>query len=146
MNVSRIEMVEAAHADSVLTADTDASVPDTVDLAVLTSFEEVQVEGEPDLIVELMDLYLDDTPRLLATMRAFAAGADESAFKRAAHSLKGSSANLGVRRVAELCEEVGQMKCDDSFQTAGHLLAKIELEFEHVRQVFAAERERRSTG
>ncbi|HYJ46547.1 MAG TPA: Hpt domain-containing protein [Pyrinomonadaceae bacterium] len=143
--MSQIEMVEAAPRDSVLATATGGpnSTSETVDMAVLASFEEVQGEGEPDLVVELMELYLDDTPRQLATMRASVAGADESAFKRAAHSLKGSSANLGVRRIAALCEEVGQTKCDDSFQGVEHLLAKIEREFERVGQIFAAERQRR---
>lgn len=34
-----------------------------VDMDVLHSFEEVQIEGEPDLIVELIDTYLKDAPR-----------------------------------------------------------------------------------
>ena len=43
-----------------------------VDLAVLASYEKIQLDGEPDLIVELIDLYLEDAPRRVAVMQRVA--------------------------------------------------------------------------
>jgi hypothetical protein len=41
-----------------------------VDLATLATLEELQEEGEPNLIVEVIDLYLADVPRRLSALRA----------------------------------------------------------------------------
>ena len=120
------------------------AMSDTVDMAVLKGFEDAQIEGEPDLIVELIDLYLADASEKLTAMRQAVTKADEQPLKRAAHSLMGSSANLGARRMASLCEEIERIDGDHWFQEAEALVARLEPEFEFVRQVFSAERRRRS--
>jgi HPt (histidine-containing phosphotransfer) domain-containing protein len=116
---------------------------DAVDMSVLISFEDAQIEGEPDLIVELIDLYLEDTPHRVAAMQKALATADALSLKRAAHSLKGSSANLGARRVAALCDELEHLSGNDMFQKVRALLSGLEQEFAYVQQAFAAERQRR---
>jgi HPt (histidine-containing phosphotransfer) domain-containing protein len=112
-------------------------------ITVLTSFEDAQVEGEPDLIVELIDLYLADAPRQLTVMRKALAETDEPSLKRAAHSLKGSSANLGATQMAALCAELEHAGHVNSWQRVGALVTRLEQEFESVWQAFAAERQRR---
>jgi len=44
----------------------DAMPLDAVDASVLADLEEMQEEGEPDLVAELIGLYLRDAPRKLA--------------------------------------------------------------------------------
>ena len=56
------ELVSPAHAGA------DAAALGAVDVAVLDGFAALQAEGEPDLIVELIDLYLEDAPRKVASM------------------------------------------------------------------------------
>ena len=126
-----------------LRAGTDTSSLDAVDMALLKGFGEIQAEGEPDLVVELIDLYLEDAPRKVASMLEAAAGADGAALGRAAHSLKGSSASLGAFGVAALCEELEEVVKADSFSSAGMLLTRLGLELACVRRAFAAERRRR---
>jgi two-component system, sensor histidine kinase and response regulator len=129
---------------SLADAGADASALDAVDLAALEGFAGMQAEGEPDLIVELIDLYLEDAPRKVVSMLRAVAEADGEAMKRAAHGLKGSSASLGACRVAALCGELERGGGDDSFERAGALLARLGQELERARQAFAAERRRRS--
>lgn len=146
MSVSRAEMQNVGQQRESNSANTivDYSMDEIVDMAVLLSFEEVQAEDEPDLISELIDLYLDDTARQMVLMQKAVVEADERALKRAAHSVKGSSANLGIRRMALLCQELEHLDCGDSFQQANLLLTKIFAEFECVREILLAERQRRS--
>src|SRR5713226_9563640 len=73
-----------------------------IDPAVLASLDEAWDEGEADLVVELIDLYLGDAPQWGEAMRTAAAENDATALKRAAHTLKGSSGSLGIRQVAEV--------------------------------------------
>jgi HPt (histidine-containing phosphotransfer) domain-containing protein len=110
---------------------------------MLLSLEEVQVEGEPDLIVELIELYAEDTPRRLDAIRGALAARDLAALRRAAHGLKGSSASLGARRVWILCEELERLSGRELPQGGEMLLTRLEREVARVRLAFADERDRR---
>lgn len=117
---------------------------DAVDLAMLASLEGAQVEGEPDIVVELMELYLEDASGKLAAMREDLGGNGGGSVGRLAHSLKGSSANLGARRVASLCDELERMSEGDASCDGGALVNRLEMELSCVRCVFEAERRRRA--
>lgn len=113
-----------------------------VDLAILASYDEAQIEGEPDFVVELIDLYLNEVPRLLASMRNAITGNDRVTLKRTAHSLRGSSANLGVVQMAAIAGELEH--CDPNNSAAAPaLLLNLENEFERVKETLNEERRRR---
>lgn len=116
-----------------------------IDLSVLISLEEVQVDGEPDLIVDLIDLYLDEAPRRLAAMSALLAQRDWLSLGRAAHSLRGSSAVLGAGRTPQLCEAVEQFALDTSHPVNLDVLHKLHEEFVLVREAFLLEKQRRTS-
>lgn len=116
---------------------------DCVDMTTLNDLEDAQIDGEPDIIVELIDLYLEDVSGKLAVMREAIVKTDETSLRRAAHSLRGSSANLGARRVAALCGELERAGCADPVRVES-LRAGLERECELVRHVFTDERQRRS--
>lgn len=128
------------HTDTEL--QNNCSANPTVDLSVLTNFDEAQSDGEPDLIVELIDLYLEEASQLLTGMRGAVAKKDELPIKRAAHSLRGSSSNLGILKMALMCAEVEQKKVDDIFLIEG-LVNKMDQELVRVRQILLQERQRR---
>ena len=60
-------------------------------------------EDEPDLLVAVIDLFLSEGQANLEAMRAALARADAPALRLAAHTLKGSSASLGLARLRALC-------------------------------------------
>jgi two-component system sensor histidine kinase/response regulator len=117
--------------------------PGAVDLAILTSLEGAQVEGEPDIVVELMELYLEDAAGKLAAMHEGLSEKGGGSVGRLAHSLKGSSASLGARRMAALCDELERMGEGDPSRGGGALLNRLGLELACVSRVFEAERRRR---
>jgi HPt (histidine-containing phosphotransfer) domain-containing protein len=138
---------DGACADSSRSADAACNESahaacDAVDLPTLRGFEEAGVEGEPDIVVELIDLYLESAPRLVAAVREAAAAGDEASMIRAAHNLRGGSASLGARRVAALCEGIEDARPLSSHEAAA-LAARLEEEFELARLSFEAERRRR---
>jgi HPt (histidine-containing phosphotransfer) domain-containing protein len=126
------------------TSDDSGETPDAVDLAVLAGLEDAQMEGEPDIVVELMELYLEDASGKLAAMREDLTEKGGRSLGRLAHSLRGSSANLGARRVAALCWELERMGEGDPSCGGGVILNRLELELACVRRVFEAERRRRT--
>ena len=115
----------------------------TVDLAVLATYDDAQIEGEPDFVVELIDIYLNEVPRLCDTIRNAIATNDRPIAKRAAHSLRGSSANLGVLQMAAIAGELEHLE-NNSTPAAVELLRSLEDEFERVKEILNAERQRRS--
>lgn len=120
-----------------------AMTDDAVDMSVLTSFDDVHVNGEPDLVVELIDLYLTDASQRLKAMRMALTLKDADSLRAIAHSLKGSSSSLGASHLAGLCDELELSANGPSPQGVNTFLTRVEQEFERVRLVFAAERQRR---
>jgi len=123
-----------------------ASAPitsDAVDMELLNAFQELQLDDGSDLIVELIDLYLQEMPRRVTEIREASIATEWVLLKRAAHNLKGSSANLGVRYVAETCEKLERLNSYDSPQVVAALIQLLEYESAMARSALAAERQRR---
>lgn len=117
---------------------------DILDMEVLNGFEELQSDDGSDLIIELIDLYLQDAPQQILMIGKASASAGWVQLKRAAHNLKGSSSTLGIRHVAEICErlEVGSCGPDPS-EGVEALIQLLQYKFAKARQALAAERQRR---
>ncbi len=60
------------------------------------TFTELKTTVGADFIGELIDAYLDDTPRLINELAESLAQQDATKFCRTAHSIKSSSAALGA--------------------------------------------------
>lgn len=129
-------------------SDVHATVPensgDVVDMAVLAGYEEIQLDDEPDLVVELIDLYRADAPRRLGVMQGLLAQGNWQLMKREAHSLRGSSGNLGAIQVAQICSELEGMEFDDPRANVAVLLDRLEKSLNPAFEAFLAERRRRS--
>jgi HPt (histidine-containing phosphotransfer) domain-containing protein len=62
----------------------------------------------PEIVEQLVDLFVDSTPPLLADLRRAAEDEDAEAVRRAAHKLKGSCQNIGAARLARLAAAIEQ--------------------------------------
>lgn len=118
---------------------TTAASGKVLDEAVLESFRELQEPGGPDLITELIDLYLEDTKERLARLRIALDEHDFESLRESAHSLKGSSSNLGVARMAALSSQLEENLQQNRLDEISLTLAQLEEEFESVRQVLERE-------
>ncbi len=112
-----------------------SDLPDPIDRAVFDQLRALQAEDE---LRELVNLYLDYTPQLLAAQRDALARGDAPALQRAAHTLKGSSASLGATALAALCQEIETRARADTLTGAADLLTQAEGEFARVRDALAA--------
>lgn len=123
--------------------DLPSDFRDSVDLAVLADYESMQVAGEPDLIIELIDLYFADAPRRLAGMRTSLAQQDWLTLKREAHSLRGSSGSLGALHVPTICQTIEGLPAEPSASILNSLITVLEQELERVLDLLTADRQRR---
>ncbi len=109
-----------------------------IDQAQLAGLREIQQPGESDLVTELIDLFLNESASQLKALREAVINNDTVELRRLAHLLKGSSANIGARSMADLYEE---MEGPDRPNGEGvALFARIEKEFAVVSEALRAER------
>ena len=82
----------------------------------------------------LIDVFLDDTPRLIASLENAATGPDYAALRDAAHSLKSSSANLGAMSLSAAAKRVELAAREKSLDRPAVAVALIANEFARARQ------------
>ena len=108
---------------------------------------------DPDVLSALREVMEDEYPKLLDTFLADSearlnllhATEDTAQLIEAAHSLKGSSGNLGANRLAELCSQLEYNANSMPPQSIKKLIAEIDDEFLIVRPLYKAERQRSLT-
>lgn len=104
-----------------------------VDMEHLQSFTDGDVQEEQ----ELFELFFEKAEECLVTLRATVAEEDVEQWRKMAHRLKGSSANLGAAELSAACLTAEQ-QCADGAQEKQAYLEKIEKAFTAVRS-FAEE-------
>lgn len=114
----------------------------TLDFSVLATLRDLSEPGQPDPVVELIDLFMEDAPDRLRAMETSLAQRDQEALKIAAHSLKGSAKNLGAKPLARICAELEQQAMGADWENAVLTLKAIDQEFAKLRAVLAAEQAR----
>ena len=62
--------------------------------------------GDEELVVTLIDIFLDQTPKLMAELDAAIAAKNATGAERTAHSLKGSAGNFGAKNAWQLAQTV----------------------------------------
>lgn len=99
-----------------------------LDMSVVEELLSFSDDGDPELLLDLIQMFLDDGPsKVTAVMEGLAAG-DFEKMERAAHSLKGSSGNLGAKLLQDTCElmliATRNHRLEESRQLTGTLSAR----------------------
>ena len=92
-------------------------------------FDELRRIGESPgspFMERVLKQYLVDAPMRIDRMRKSLTDGDLEGFGMAAHALRGSSAQIGVIAVTELCEQIEFRKYGDSFEQAARLVRALE--------------------
>lgn len=95
--------------------------------------------GGVTLLNELAAIYLDETPRRIATARLALQENDAVALTSVAHAMKSSSAQLGASELAAACEAVEELAERGDLAAAGHELHAVEAQFEAFGHWLAAQ-------
>ncbi len=91
---------------------------------------------------EIISLFLEKTPALLAELRDAVTRGDLDAVRRSAHMIKGTSATLGARALSESCKRLEeQARAGDLHETAASL-SEIEGAYRGAQAALRAEIER----
>ena len=114
-----------------------------VDFSFLRSLRDL-ADGCPDPVVELVDMYLADAPGKVEAILSGAAAGDSEAIKAAAHTLKGSSSNLGAKRLAAYCSDLEKMSNEGEADACKQQADVVAQEFELVKEALIEERDRKA--
>ena len=92
----------------------------------MPTFEELKQMSGADFIHELVDTFLDDSPRLVEQMKSALQSNDADSFRRAAHSLKSNSATFGAMRLAGMAKELEMLGKEHRLSEAGSRIPPLE--------------------
>jgi CheY-like chemotaxis protein len=106
---------------------------DAVDAHTLAALRDLQGEGQPDILAELSAVYLRETPPRLAALREAVARVDGEALRREAHTLKGSSSQIGAVQMARLCADLEEQAGTTDVTGASETLRRLDDAFGRVR-------------
>jgi HPt (histidine-containing phosphotransfer) domain-containing protein len=86
----------------------------------------------------LIDTFIQDSTERIRTLGDVIQGTDADLIRRAAHSFKGSSSNIGAPQLSALCSSLEKKALDNNFDGLANDLADIEQEFAQVQQLLRA--------
>ena len=110
-----------------------------VDPEAIEQLRFLEDEDQPNVVAELVLLFVEHTPPKIAAIRDGIAQGDAGAVKRAAHSLKGSSANVGATGMQHVCEQIEHAAAGGDLGPARELLPLLEQEVAVVVEALQAE-------
>lgn len=110
-----------------------------VDPDAIEQLRFLEDEDQPNVVAELVLLFVEHTPPKIAAIRDGVAQGDAGAVKRAAHSLKGSSANVGAFGMQQVCEQIEHAAAGGDLGPARELLPLLEQEVSVVVEALQAE-------
>ena len=78
----------------------------TLNMEVIDELLALSDDGDPELLVDLIQMFLADGPTKLDSIQRGIDTGDWERVERAAHALKGSSGNLGAVHVQAACDRI----------------------------------------
>ena len=103
-----------------------------LDPAVLDSLRQLTQPGEPDVLAEVLGLFLADAPSRLDAIVAAAVAGDAVALQRSAHTLKGAAGTIGASALQAACRELEELAKHSSLAPGAADLAALHSEFARV--------------
>jgi two-component system, sensor histidine kinase and response regulator len=91
-----------------------------------------RLDGDHELLDEVVDIFLRDTPALLDDVGRAVAARDARALESAAHSLKGSTSQLGLDGAAAVAQHLETMGRARTLEHADAAVAEFEHRIQHI--------------
>jgi two-component system sensor histidine kinase/response regulator len=117
----------------------DGESGSALDRGVIASMRGLQGEDKTDIVAELAGMFLDDARPRLSALEEAVLGDDAPAVESLAHTLKGSSGNMGARGMSALCARLEAAGASGDLSQGFGLLERLKEEFARVDRAFEAE-------
>jgi HPt (histidine-containing phosphotransfer) domain-containing protein len=105
-----------------------------LDYETLNTLRQV-MEDDFDLLI---DTFIQDSNDRISVLRGVISGTNADPIRRAAHSFKGSSSNIGAIRLMDLCSNLEKKAMSNKLEQLDQDLREIEDEFAQVQELLLA--------
>jgi HPt (histidine-containing phosphotransfer) domain-containing protein len=105
-----------------------------LDPAVIDTLRQLTVPGEPDVLEEVLKLFLEEAPARLSKLRNAWEARDIQSVQRMAHSLKGSAGNIGATALFEICKQLDSAGRPAVVVDTGSLIDALDTEYRKVEE------------
>lgn len=109
------------------------SAAPVLDPAVLASLRQLSVPGEPDVLTDVLKLFLAEVPPRMTRLRNAWSSGNIEEMQRAAHSLKGSAGNIGAQGMFDVCRQLDGLGRSGNLEAASTLVDALDVEFDKVQ-------------
>jgi PAS domain S-box-containing protein len=125
---AEIERCLAATQRSLTMSENGTRAGEIIDRASLLE----RVEGDHELLAEMINLFVEDAPNLLASMRDALKKSDMLFLERSAHSLKGAASNLSAQTAAAAAQKLERDAKQANAESAKASLLAVEKEVDRL--------------
>jgi CheY-like chemotaxis protein len=116
------------------TSRVQGGAPEVMDMAAAT----MRLEGDVELLKEIADVFLEQSPQLLLRIKEAAERGDSKTVERAAHTIKGSVSNFAAEPAYRAAQKLEEMGRHGDINRAGEACADLESEIERLKPALAA--------
>ena len=100
-----------------------------IDPQSIENLRALNPDDNDEFLREIAGIFLEDTPQRITELETSLRAADTTTFTRAAHSIKGSSSNLGAMALRAAAEKLEHEARTHGLEKVGALLADVKTEF-----------------
>lgn len=110
-------------------------MPETpiIDPEAIENLRSLNPDDSDEFLREIVGIFLDDTPQRIAELDECLASGDTKRFTRAAHSIKGSSANVGANALRAVAEQLEHKSHAEGLGDVTALIAEVQARFAEAK-------------
>jgi HPt (histidine-containing phosphotransfer) domain-containing protein len=103
--------------------------PLVIDPQAIENLRALNPGDHDEFLREISGIFLEDTPLRITELTQSLTAGDVAKFTRAAHSIKGSAANLGASALRAVAEKLEHQSRKDGLASVATLVTEIKTEF-----------------
>ena len=109
-----------------------------IDAQSIENLRALNPDDNDEFLREIAGIFFEDTPHRIAELDQSLAAGDLSKFARAAHSIKGSSSNLGAMVLRAAAEKLEQHARAQGLAGVASLVSNVKAEFDRAQAELSA--------
>ena len=101
-----------------------------IDTSAIEALKAINPDDGGEFAREIIQIFMEDTPARLEELEEALRRSDATKFVRAAHSIKGSSANVGAMLLRDTAEEIERQARDEGLAGIDGKIEKLRSDYE----------------